>query len=173
MKVIVILLCALAAITLPAPAQTPLVKEAQKAYLAGDMETAKQKFEIVLAEDPHNAAARNYLKMIAISEARAGSGAKLQKQLQSLILPQVDLREATLGATLDYLRQQAGKVSGGKIQTSFVLNPEVSASTPITLHLTNVPFTEVLRYVGELAKVEFVIEQYAITVKRKSAPAAQ
>jgi len=168
MKVPLILLFTLAIVTLPALAQTSLVNEAQKAYLAGDIQAAKQEFLIVLEEDPHNVVARNYLKMIALAESKTGSGARLQKQLQSLILPQVDLKEATLDATLEYLRQQAAKISEGRVKTSFVLRPEVSASATITLHLSNIPFTEVLRYVGDLAKVDFMIEQYAITVKPKA-----
>ena len=35
----------------------------------------------------------------------------------------------------------------------------------ITLNLTNIPFTEALRYVGSLAGVAFTYDKYAIMVK--------
>jgi hypothetical protein len=35
----------------------------------------------------------------------------------------------------------------------------------------NVPFTEALKYLGELADVQFSFEKYAIVVKKKAAAA--
>lgn len=168
-----LLLLLLASTTIPAGAKPSLSAEAQRDYLAGDYTAAKQKFELILATDPKNVAARNYLKMIATAEGQAKPGAKLESQLQKLILPQVDFKEATLDAALDYLRVQATKVSAGKIQTSFVLQPGVNSSTPVTLHLVNIPFTEVLRYMSELANVQFSVDRYAISVKPKAAKVEQ
>jgi hypothetical protein len=37
-----------------------------------------------------------------------------------------------------------------------------------TLSLQNVPFTEVLRYIGELTNVQFSYDRFAITVKPKT-----
>jgi len=156
---------------LPAQAQTSLLSQAQKEYAAGNIGSAKTKFELVLAQDPKNVAARNYLKMIAVAEAKAGPGAKTEAQYKTLILPQVEVREATLDSTLDYLKQAAAKASGGKLQPSFVLQPGVNANAPVTLRLNNIPFTEALRYVGDLAAVRFSYDQYAISVRPKSGSA--
>lgn len=169
--VLVSLLLIAAAAPLPARAQPSLSTEAQRAYMAGDYTTAKTKFQMILASDPRNAVARNYLRMIAVAEAQAGPGAKLESRLKKLILPKVDLKEATLDASLDFLRQTAETVSGGKIKTSFVLQTGVNPSARVTLHLSNIPFTEVLRYVGDLANVQFTVEKYAISVRPKSAAA--
>ncbi len=59
------------------------------------------------------------------------------------------------------------------LQTS----PEVAKQT-VTLNLTNIPFTEVLKYVGQLTGTRFDIEKYAIVVRPAtpavaSAPAAE
>ncbi len=164
-------LAALSVSTLPLAAQqSSLLTQAQKAYLAGDLETAKPLFQKVLAEDPQNVAARNYLKAIAQAEAQASQanpGAAVEKQLQGLILPKVEFREATLDSALDALKQQAAKASDGKIQPNFVVAQGVNASAPVTLNLSNVPFREVLRYVGDLAGVKFVVDRYAIRVEPK------
>ncbi len=167
----------LAAMTLPATparAQASLITEAQREYAAGNYSSAKTKFELVLAADPKNVVAKNYLKMIAAAESQAGPGAKTEAQLKKLILPQVEIREATLDSALEYLRQQAAKASGDKLKPSFVLQPGVNSAAPVTLRLSNIPFTEALRYVGELAAVQFSIDQYAISVRPKAAsvPAA-
>ena len=43
--------------------------------------------------------------------------------------------------------------------------PEQQANVPVTLNVTNVPFTEVLKYVGTLANVTFTYDRYAIMVR--------
>ena len=167
MKRPILCLATTLALMQPAMAQSPTVSEAQRAYVAGDYSTAKEKFKLILALEPRNQAAMNYLRMIALVEAKNGSGGSMEQQLKTLIVP-VEFKEATFGAALDYLKDQAAKISAGKVQPSFVLQPGVDRNTSITLHLSGAPFTEVLRYLGELANVQFVIERYAITVKSKS-----
>ena len=163
-----LLLC-FAASALPLAAQqSSLLSQAQKAYLAGDIATAKPLFEQVLADDPKNVAARNYLKAIAAAEAQAGPGAKMEKQYRELILPKVEFKDATLDSVLEALRQLASKASGGKIEPNFVVQPGVNVSSPVTLSLSNIPFLEALRYVGELVKADFVVDRYAIMVKPKA-----
>jgi len=164
-----LLLC-FAASTLPLAAQSSSVlSDAQRAYLAGDLAGAKLKFEQVLAADPQNVAARNYLKAIAVAEKQAPPGAKMEQRLALLTLPKVEFKDATLDSVLDALRKLAAKASEDKITINFVVQPGVNVSTPITLSLHNVPFTEVLKYLGGLANAEFAVGQYAITVKPKSA----
>ena len=170
-----LLLC-FAASTLPLAAQqSSLLSQAQKAYIAGDVPTAKALFEQVVKDDPQNTTARNYLKNIAIAEAQAGPGAKVEKQLQALILPQVQFKDATLDSVLDALKQQAAKVSNGQTLVNFVVKPGVNTTTPVTLALSNIPFREAVRYVGELVGAEIVFDRYAIILKPKStsAPAAE
>ncbi len=144
-------------------AQGSLLSEAQRAFVAGDHATAKSKFELVLASDPGNKVAANYLRMIAAQEQAGGGRAKVQRDLKGVILPKVSFNQATLADALEYLRQQAKSVGG--VQTSFVLQPGVDGSLPITLSLEQIPFTEVLRYIGDLAQVRFDIDQYAISVR--------
>lgn len=144
-----------------------LLSEAQSAYLRGDIETAKRNFELVNRLDPRNTVAIGYLKMIRAQEAKAPTGAKIEKQLSTVMLPQVQLRETTFSSALEYLRQQVTKTTDGKVAINFVLQiPEETAKTTnVTLNLSNVPLTEVLRYLGSLAQVSFSYEPYAIVVK--------
>jgi len=166
-RLLPVLLVASAAI--PANAQAPsLLAEAQREYLAGNHASAKTKFQLVLASDPKNVAAKNYLKAIATAEAQAGPGVRTEAQYKKLILPQVEIREATLDSALEYLKQTAIKASDGKMKPSFVLQPGVNTAAPVTLRLSSIPFTEALRYVGDLAAVQFSYDQYAISVRPKA-----
>ena len=172
-RTLVPLLLCFAAATLPVAAQqSSLLSQAQRAYMAGDVATAKPLFEKVLADDPQNIAARNFLKAIVAAEAEVGPGAKMEKQLQKLILPKVEFKDATFDSVLEALRQMAAKASDGKLTPSFVIQPGVNVSAPVTLRLNNIPFTEVVRYVCTLANAEFVVDRYAIMVKPKTASTA-
>ena len=144
--------------------------EGQRAYAAGDLEGAKAKFSLVIGLEPQHQQARNYLKMIAAAETKSGRSGVLEKQLSALIIPKVEFREATFGTALNYLRTLAEKESEGKVKVSFVVQmPAAFVETQtVTLNVTNIPFTEVLRYLGDLAGVQFVIERYAIIVKERT-----
>jgi hypothetical protein len=147
-----------------------ILGEAQQAYLRGDTETAKQKFKLVLEMDPKNITAQNYLRSIAVQEKAGGGASDLEKQLQALIVPHVEFKDATFGSALDYLKQTAEKVSNGKTSANFVVKvpSDVVDSKKVTLNLSKVPFTEVLRYLGELTGFKFTVDKYAIIVKQQT-----
>lgn len=145
-----------------AQSTSTLMSEAQRAYISGDLDMAKKRFNEVLAVEPQNKSAQNYLRMIRAAEAKSGPGGGLQKKLTGLVLPQVNLKSATFSSALEYLKQLAEKEG---TNVSFVTQlPEATLKEPVTLALSNVPFTEVLRYLGDLARVKFTVEQYAISV---------
>ncbi|MDB6175773.1 MAG: hypothetical protein JWL59_5084 [Chthoniobacteraceae bacterium] len=160
---------ALLAMTALGESTATLLTEAQTAYLRGDLETAKRNFELVNQIDSHNTTAINYLRMIKVQQAKGNAASKVEKELATVVLPQVQFREATLGSALDALKRQIAKASEGKVNVSFVLQlPEETVKTaPVTLNLSNVPAKEVLRYMGELVNVTFAYEAYAIVVRPK------
>lgn len=172
-------LCALVALSfagspiLAADAITELLSEAQQAYLRGDVESAKAKFESVNKLDPKNQTAIGYLRNIKAKEAQTAGAGSQEKQLAKLVLPKVEFKDAALKAALDYLKQSVAKQSEGKQAVNFVIQlPEEQANAPVTLSLTNIPFTEVLKYLGTLAHVSFSYDRYAIMV-RPAGSAAQ
>ena len=95
----------------------------------------------------------------------------LQRQLEALPLPTVDFDNLPLDQALEFLKQDAAKISGGTLKPGFVVAPGLNDHTGVTLHLANAPFMEVVRYLGDLAGVDFTVEQYAISVKPRP-PAA-
>ena len=122
----------------------------------------------MLLADPQNFGAKNFLKSIAIAEKK-NKKSELSAQLAALIVPKVTFKEASLGSVLDYLKVKAAEISENKVSPSFVLQlpPDFAQQPPITLDLSNVPFTEVLRYLGELTSTKFEVQQYAIVVSVK------
>jgi len=153
-----------AAAALAVDPATQLITEARAAYQRGEVEAAKAKLQSANSIDPKNPAALALLKQIQAREAAQGGNA--ERNLSRLILPSVQFHDAEMGAVLDALRQQVEKVSDGKQAVNFVVQlPEGQAKTAISLSLSNVPFTEVLKYVGSLANVTFIYDKYAIMVR--------
>jgi len=177
MKIIASLAVSLVLATTPgafAQSSQQLLTEAQRAYIGGHVEIAKEKFQVVLQRDPENVTARNYLRMIATAEKAGGGTSPLQNELQSIVLEKIDLKDASFGSALEYLKQQVAKRTEGKTQVSFVVNlpAEFSQEQKVTLNLAGIPFTEALHYLCEMAGVEYKIEKYAVVIKKKAAAPA-
>ncbi len=148
-----------------------LLTEGQTAFTRGDLAAAKSSFEMVYRIDPRNQLAIGYLLRIKAAEASKPKGIDQEKQLATLILPKVELKEATLGSALDFLKKAVDKQSEGKLAVNFVVQlPDDQVKTQaVTLSLSNVPFPEVLRYLGGVAGLNFVYDKYAIIVKPQAA----
>lgn len=142
-----------------------LYSEAQRAWMAGDVETATAKFQKILTFSPNHEGAKNYLKMIAVA-SQSGGKSQLSRNLDSVLLAKVAFKEASLSSVLEYLKVQAGNATGGKVAPSFVLKlpPQFADEHTVTLDLSNIPFKEVLKYIGALTGTRFDVQEYAILV---------
>lgn len=167
--------CTVALLTvtnLHAASEGELVSQAQGAYSRGDLGAAETLFKQVLRENSKNATAVGFLRRIAADKLKGPAGNSKEKQYAALILPRVEFQEASLSTALDALKQKVEAVSQGQTSISFVLpKDDALKNTPVTIALRDVPVTEVLRYIGELAGVEFVYDRYAVVVRAKGSGA--
>ena len=159
----------------PSPEVVQFLAEGQAAFNKGDYAAAKGAFEMVYQMDPRNVSAINYLQKIKVLEKGAPKNVDQERQLAGLIVPKVQLKEATIGSVFDYLKAQASKLSDGKIAVNFVLKlPEEAIKTQtITLTMNNAPFTEVVKYVAELANLNVQYQKFAVLVTPKSGAAPE
>lgn len=147
-----------------------ILTEAQIAFQKGDMVTAKRNFELVNRMDPRNPTAIGYLKTIAAQAKTDSAAVAVEKSLATLIIPEIQFKEATFGSALEFVRKKCTEVSGGKQTVNFVVQPGIDQeATTVTLALRNIPLTEALRYMGELANVSFEYQKYAVVVRPKGA----
>ncbi len=139
--------------------------EGQRAFMAGDMSKAREKFDAVLAVEPAHKESLRYIGMIAAREKSGDPAAAQQKKLAAIVFPVINFKEADLPSVLEFLKQEGEKLSPHGAQINFVMRlPEGAADKAITLSLRNIPFMEALRYIGQIADVAFAVEQYAIVV---------
>ena len=158
----------------PAPAEVAqFLTEGQAAFNKGDYATARGAFEMVYQMDPRNVTAINYLQKIKVLEKGAPKNVDQERQLAALIVPKVQLKEATIGSVFDYLKTTAAKLSDGKIAVNFVLKlpDDVIKTQAITLSMNNAPFTEVVKYVAELANLNVQYQKFGVLVTPKGGAA--
>jgi hypothetical protein len=142
-----------------------LLTEGQTAFMRGDLVTAKRNFVIANKMDPKNPTVIGFLKQIAAAEAKNPSGASSEHEYRDIVIPQIQFKEATFASAVDFMKKKVSDLTGGKKSINIVNKlPAEAQNTPITLNLTNIPFTEALRYIAELvgAKVEY--QKYAVVL---------
>jgi hypothetical protein len=148
--------------------EAALMAQAQRAYLSGDYDTAKDLFGQVTDMDPHNMLAIQYLRNIRLKEAKAGGATPAQDPVQGLTLQKIAFKDATFSAALDYFKQEAAKSS---VNVSFVSElPEPQMSHKVTLNLSNIPFLDALKYLCDLDGATYKQERYAIVIAPAAAP---
>lgn len=164
-------------------AQEPASRTSQtvgKMYLDGQALVSEGKFtearvvfEEVLMLQPGHAGARNSIQRLERQNRGGGDGSVLKAKMDQLIIQDIDLKNATLESVLQFLPQLAERESKGTLKANFVaqLDPSILQKR-ITLTLRNAPYTEVLRYIGELSGVTFRPEQYAIVAIPSSSAAS-
>jgi hypothetical protein len=114
---------------------------------------------------------------ISVKSAPSGGGLGMPEpatpeeinELESVTLPGLELNHTPLDGVMQSLSRNTFSISNGKMQLCFVTEPGLNASVPVTLNVTNMPLTEALQYIGELANVDFVFQRYGIWVRRKTA----
>lgn len=148
---------------------TQLIIEGRAAYQKGDIQGAKTAFQEVYDLDSRNTVAIGYLRRIQVDEKTKPTSIPMERQLSSIVIPQIQFREASLGSALDYLKKAVDKQTGGRIAVNFVVQvPAEQLNTQqISLNLSNVPFVDALKYFGTVASLDFVFDKYAIIVKPK------
>jgi hypothetical protein len=160
--------------TAPDPTVAALMAQGQKAFVASDYDTTKEKFEEVVQLDNTNEMAIQFLRIIHTRQASMPTPPK--HLYDKLILPKVELKDATFSAALDFFKQKAADQS---VTVSFVPNlPPVQMSRTVTLSLANVPFLDALNYLCQLENATYKVEPYAIVITPATAdstpePAAQ
>jgi len=137
-----------------------------RAFHGGDYETARMLLETVVATDPRNQAAQNYLRMI---QAQQKAGNSLSTSLKKILLPKVDFQDATAREAVTFVAQQVGKQTDGKQTVNVVWMVPEGVERRVTLSLQNIPAFEALKYIAEAASLQVEYDNFAVKIKAKAA----
>ncbi|MES2597253.1 MAG: M56 family metallopeptidase [Verrucomicrobiota bacterium] len=127
----------------------------------------------ILLSNLQAAAGKPRLPIILITLAWNAEEGPVVKKLQSIIIPRVQFRDATLEEALEFFRAKARTLDTAETDTSkrgvnIVLKTKEASQTKISLDLTNVPLEEALKYTTELANVDYWIEGSAVAITAKA-----
>ncbi len=105
----------------------------------------------------------------AVPAAPAAPKSPLIAKAESIVIPTVQFRSATLPEALEYLRAKAREFDPDKKGVSILIRAEhIPQNVNISLDLKTIPLTEALRYTAELAGLEVTAESYAFILKPKA-----
>lgn len=159
--------CLSLAALFPCQAQADPKQDYQAAKAAeteGDYRTAISIYEGLVAQFPQDPRLRASLARARLAAREGAVKVTLESKLKSVVIPQVEFKDADLDSVFLFLIQKTEELSQGKVKPNFIYNgsAEQGNRAQITLRLTNVPVTEVIRYVGQLTSTSFVYEAHAV-----------
>jgi len=139
-------------------------RNAQVAEKEGDYRTAIAIYEALVRQYPRDPKLRAALAQARLAEREGTPKGVLEAKLKLVILPEVEFSDVDLDSVFMYLSQKTEELTGGKLRPNFIYKGSVEERKrpQITLRLSNVPVSEVIRYVGELTSTVFVYEPHAI-----------
>ena len=102
-------------------------------------------------------------------ESEEAAAAKLTKKLETIVIPRLEFRDATVAEVVDCLRKrcECETETDPMRDVNFVLNLSAAPETApqrITVSLSNIPLFEALKYVTSLANLKFKIERNAVVI---------
>lgn len=97
----------------------------------------------------------------------------LEQRLASIILPEINFREAVVRDVIEFLQREAQERAPDKKPINFVwLVPAEAQLSPITLTLRRTPLSEVIKYTTQLAGLRYRVDAHAVVIYKPEAPKA-
>src|SRR5262249_30272758 len=86
---------------------------------------------------------------------------------EKIVIPEFELKDASLFHALELLRQKAVEADPQKIGVKIVLMPSRARFVQMTLSLKDAPVIELLRYITDLGNAELIVTPDALEVQPK------
>lgn len=141
--------------------------EAIAAFRKGDLARARSLFEAAALRNPQDQTAQTYLRAIAIRQKQSPASS-LETSLKTILIPRVNYQDVTVRAAVEYLSRQVSALSQGRQSLNVVwVVPGLDSHEPrITLALQDVPASDVLRYILDLAGFKAASDASAVRISR-------
>jgi len=141
-----------------------LYEEGRAAYYRGDLNEAVEKLQVVREALPDHGATRAMLANALTRIVAQGGGNELEASYAKIVVPRVELVEMTVAEALPLLGELGFRASGEKLRPNLLLRPGARGDARISLTLAEVPLTEAIRYVAQMAGLEVKYEKFAVVI---------
>jgi hypothetical protein len=102
----------------------------------------------------------------------SGSESTALKKAEKIIIPKIELREATVAEIVNFLRAKAAGIDPDGKGVNILVKGEIPNSARITLSLTNIPLIEALSYTADLAGLRLKIEPNVLVLESPNSGSA-
>lgn len=111
--------------------------------------------------------------ILTLSVRLAGREASVRERLEKIIIPSIELDNASLTDTLAFLGVRARELDPEKKGVNLVNFPGEGAPEPrLTISLKEIPLTEALKYVAALSDLELEFDEEAVLLRKPSGAAS-
>jgi hypothetical protein len=141
-----------------------LYEEGRAAYYRGDLNEAVEKLQVVREAMPDHGATRAMLANALTKIGAQGGGNELEASYAKIVVPRVELVEISVAEALPLLGELGFRASGEKVRPNLLLRPGAGGDARISLTLSEVPLTEAIRYVAQMAGLEVKYEKFAVVI---------
>lgn len=120
----------------------------------------------ILKQKPDDPTIKRLLAEIQSERGRQqSSSASLRRRIESLVIPEVNVRGASVIEVVDFLKEQGQTLSVDKAPINIVWEaPEETKTAKVTMSLREVPLAEALRYVTESVGLRYRVDAHAIVI---------
>lgn len=135
-------------------------QQGRAAFYRGDMATAQQLLSQVAAANPKHVETQRMLGFIRANHKPAEN--TLKNQYAAVILPKVDMQDVTVSEAVEGLRALSKNASNGKVTPNVIIKGEELGRRKLSLALANIPLSEALNYVTQLAGARATYDKHAV-----------
>lgn len=122
----------------------------------------------ILAQKPDQPTVKELLRELEDLKRKREAqdpGYALRRKLEQILVPEVHFRNANPTNIVDFLAAETKKLSSDQTPINFVWQvPAEAKLNPVTLNLKNVPFTDVLQNVTQLAGLKYRVDAHAVVI---------
>ena len=167
MKTSMLLLAAVFAALVPATVQAVddlhvIYEEGRAAFNAGEFQLAREKLAYVLTKNPTHLPTR--AMMAQIERVMGVDNVMLRKSYEKIIIDRIEFADVELNDAITAVRLKAKMATNDKVALNLIIkNPELGKKI-VSINLTQVPLTEVLHYLAQLAGGRLTYDKTAVMI---------
>jgi len=140
-------------------------QQGMAAEKTGNPDTAKAAYEAAIKTNPHNANARYRLGQVQVNSTKIAAIGRKNK-LDTVIIPEFKLDEATFKEALAALSLLMEKESKGEVRSNFIVQDASGAlnEAKVSLVLKGTPAGAILNYMLEQVNAKARFDEHAIVL---------
>ena len=148
----------------------PLIEAVQYVAALAGLEVSAEPYALIL-QSPGAKPVEAPTPAVRVVPAPGTPAAALMDRAAKIVIPKLVFDQATLDEGVEYLRKKSIELDPEKQGVNIVVkHSKTSPEARITVSLSNIPLSEAIRYITELAGLELSADEHAFVLAAKPVP---